>query len=203
MRKGSTAGALLLVLLLLAAPGAAWATLIGQTITVTFSEAGFEDEVDSVLVGDGPEIVVGDSTSIGGSILNVGELIDVGALSVEFVIRGDGDTHSPGFQKAGFEADAHYVLSGLDFSPFWIGDVSVTTDNIVGVALGSEVLFSDDSLTFIVGTLGVGEIAGAPDLGTVTLDLELIPEPNPGLLLAAALAGLGLVRLLRRTCSAS
>jgi hypothetical protein len=203
MGKRSVAGALLGMLLLLAAPGAAWATLIGQTVTVTFSEAGFEDEVDPAIVGDGPEIVFDDTTNIGGSILNVGELIDVGALSVEFVIRGDGDVHSPGFQTAGFGADARYVLSGLDFSPFWIGGVIVTTENIVGVALGSEVLFSADSLTLIVGTLGVGEIAEAPDLGTVTLDLELIPEPNPGLLLGAALAGLGLIRCFRRRCSAS
>lgn len=203
MGKRSVTGAVLGVLLLLAAPGTAWATLIGQTITVTFTEPGFPDEVDSVLVGDGPEIVFDDTTNIGGSILDLGELIDIGELAIQFVIRGDGPVHSTGFQTTGFGADARYVLSGLDFSPLRIGDIHVTPENIVGVALGSEVLFSADSVTLVIGTLGVGEIAGAPDLGTVTLELELVPEPSPALLLAAAFAGLGLMLRFRCSCSAS
>jgi hypothetical protein len=182
------------------APGPAQATLIGQTITVTFTESGFADEVDSVLVGPDPEIVFDDTTNIGGSILDLGELIDIGELSIELVIRGDGAFHSPGFQTAGFGADARYVFSELNLAPLWIGGVSVTLDNVVGVALGSEVLFSADAVTLIVGTLGVGEVSGGPDLGTVTLDLELVPEPHSGLLLGAALVGLVLIAQCRRSC---
>jgi hypothetical protein len=187
-----------------ALPVPAGATLIGQSVTVTFSESGFPDEVDSVVVGGAAEITAGDASNIGTNILIGGESIDIGAFSITFVLRGDGGPHSsPGYQTTGFGPDARYVVSGLTFDPpLEIGGVGVTLDNVIGVALGPEVQFTDSSITLVIGTLGVGELPGEFDVGSVTLDLVLIPEPATIALLGLGLGGLCMLKR-RAACECS
>jgi PEP-CTERM motif len=178
----------------------AQATLIGQNILVTFQEPGFADTSDNVTVGAGPEFVSGDGTNIGDDILLDFELIDVSDSSILYRVQGGGPPHAtPGYTTTGFDPLAQYVFSNLSWTtPSRITGVNVVLDDVIGVALGSEVFFTDDSVTLVVGTLGVAHVAGAPDLGNIRLDLSVEPigggggggtAPEPSTL---ALFGVGL-----------
>lgn len=187
----------------LATPRAAHASLIGSSATVTFVEPGFPDAVTVVTVGAGPEITPGDASAIGDDILLDGEFIDLDAFSIVYRVRGDGDPvpGSPGFFTTGFDPDAMYVFSGLTFgpTPFRITDVGIGLVNVIGVALGPQVSFTDTSVSLVIGTLGVGEIPGGLDLGTITLSLRVepigptqaVPEPRTLAALALGLLAVG------------
>jgi hypothetical protein len=171
-------------------------------VTVTFVEPGFTDEVDNVTVGAGSEIAQGDGSNIGDNILLGGEFIDIGDSSLVYRVRGDGPAHpTPGYSTTGFDPLAYYLFE-FDFgaSGDQIVSVAIVLQDVIGVALSSEVFFTDDSLQLYVGTLGVlGDVLGGPDLGTITLNLEIesngppvgaVPEPS-----SVAALGLGLVAL--------
>jgi hypothetical protein len=195
MRTLSVAAVMLAAL---TSPRSANASLIGYNATVTFVEPGNPDAVNVVTAGAGPEITPADGTDIGDNILLDGEFIDFGDFSIVYRVRGDGADLSghPGYQTTGFDPDATYVFSGLTFgpTPYRITGVNVGLANVILVALGSEVTFTDDSVSLRIGTLGVGQVAGGPDLGTITLDLQVepvggTPVPEPSVF---AMLGLGL-----------
>lgn len=179
-------------------PQPASASLIGQNVTVTFSELGFADVVDIVMVGAGPEIEELDGTNIGDDILLGGEFIDIGDASIQYMVRGDG----PG-GTTGFGAGSFYEFTNLFWSgpvPGIITDVTVDLVDVNGVAVGPgmEVTFTPNSVKLLVDTLTVDDDpTGGPDLGLITLNLAVehtqVPEPS-----TLGLSLLGLVGLIAR-----
>ncbi len=184
--------------------GQAEATLIGQNVTIEFLE-GADNFTDVVTVGAGSEISFGDGTNIGDAILLDFESIDIGAASISYDIQGGGPPHStPGFSTTGFGPDARFVFSNLTLpSPSQISAVNIVLSNVIGVLLGTEVSFTDDSVTLFVGTLGIGEVGG-PDLGNIRLDLTFtpingpVPEPSLAVLIGIAVAAAAVRRYGRR-----
>jgi hypothetical protein len=190
---------------LMLSPSITLAAFIGQMPTVTYSESGFLDLVDNVTVIDpGVEIAFGDASVIGNDIMLDGEFIDIQGSRLVFSIRGEGPAYTgsdcTNCQTTGLGPDAHYTLSGFNWGGTQsIGSVAVTLDNIWGVSLGSEVLFSPTSISLYTGTLGVGPVTGGPDLGTVTLNVTFVPLPAALPLFGAGLAAFaGLVGRRRR-----
>jgi hypothetical protein len=181
---------------LLLIPSITLASFVGQTPTVTYAESGYSDLVDNVTVVDpGIELQFNDGSNIGNGIMLDGEYIDIKGSSIVFSIRGDGPAYTGSdcatCQTTGLGADAHYTLSGFNWGGSQsIGSVTVTLDNIWGVALGSEVFFSPNSISLDIGTLGVGPVISGPDLGTVTLNVTFVPLPA-----ALPLFGTGLAAL--------
>lgn len=157
------------------------ASLVGQDVTVTFSESGFGDEVDVVTVGAGNEIIAGDGSNIGDNIFLDFDFINIESESIVLQLQGGGGAHSTGFSLLGFGPDASYSFTGLNWgvTPGRITGVDIVLDNVIGVSLLSEVNFTDNSIDLIVGTLGIGEILGAADIGTVTLNLTVDHSPVP------------------------
>ena len=104
----------------------------------------------------------------------------------------------------GYGTGAHYVISDL-FNPAVakITGVSIVLNNIVGVALNSEVFFDDHSVTLDIDTLGVR--TSDTNLGAVTLNLTVqdvstpppVPEPASLTLLVTGLSAFG-VKFRRR-----
>jgi hypothetical protein len=186
----------------LAAGSEARASLIGLDVTVTFVEPSFLDTVDTVVVTAGQEIAAGDLSNIGGGILLGGEFIDIGDSSIVYRVRGDGPPlASPtGYSTTGFDPLAYYLF---DFDFASAGDqivgVMIVLQDVIGVEFPTEVAFTGNSVTLLVGTLGVLEVAGGPDLGRITLNLTIestgppggaVPEPS-----SFAALGLGLAAL--------
>jgi hypothetical protein len=196
------AAAFVAFVLLCSTGGTAHALLMGQQVAVSFSDPSMSyNAADTVTVVTGPEFFVGDSTNISQGFL-YGENIDIGDTSIGYHVRGDG----PG-NTTGWGPDAAYTFTILGWGPVPMKITGVTIDlsNVNGVALGSEVSFTDNSVKLDVGTLTVGQIAGAPDLGQITLNLHseaipasAVPEPGTLTLLALGGAGLGFLGLRRR-----
>jgi hypothetical protein len=185
--------ALLLALLpLLGLPARAHASLIGQTPSVRLTDGASLDVLDSVLAGAGPELTPGDGSNIG-ALLLPNEWIDFGDFTIEIAL----EEGAPG-GSTGYPAGTRYLFSDLFFGDplSVISGVDVALDNVSGVALGSEVSFTQHSVTLFIDTLVIGEIPNAVDVGRVTLSLDVVLIPEPGTL---ALVGLGLAALsLRR-----
>jgi hypothetical protein len=173
----------LLVALVSLGPGAASASLIGQTVGVSLTDGGALSFADNVVVAEpGPELTPGDGSSIGGVLLPT-ESVDVRSdrivLSIEEGAPGGG---------TGYPAGTHYTFSNLVFfdGPTQIVGIHVTTVNLTN--LGS-VTFTGSSVTVPLSELVVGEIPGV-NVGslTVVLDTVAIPEPATATLVAAGLA---------------
>lgn len=184
-----------------ASPASASSILIGTSATVSLFDAGagFNPLQDTVtVVSPGAEISAGDSTNIGGVALITGEFINIEATSIKFsIFGGGGDQGTPGYQLTGYDPGAHYVISDL-FNPALakITDVSIVANNIVGVALGSEVFFDEHSVTLDIDTIGV--LTSRNNLGTLTLNLTVqdvstapVPEPASLTLLVTGLSAFG------------
>jgi hypothetical protein len=181
-------GRLLAVSLLLLLAADARASLIGQTLGVRLTDGGALDESDSVLAGAGPELMPGDGSNIGGLMLP-NERIDFADFSIE--VRLEEGVAGGG---TGYPPDTRYVFSELFFGDplSVIADVTLTLDNVSGVDLGSEVTFTQSSVTLFIDSLVIGEIPNAVDVGRVLIELEVAQIPEPGTLL---LCGLGLAAL--------
>jgi hypothetical protein len=183
---GSLAKALALgVLLLLPAP--ADASLMG-TAQVRVTDGASLDVSDDVAIGVGAEITPGDGSNIG-ALLLPGESIDLGGFTIDLVLEEGADDGT-----TGYPAGTQIVFANLDFGDPTLGIVGIGVElvNISGVALGSEITFTGNSIAVRVDTLGIGGIAGAIDAGTIRLDLEVAQVPEPG---SFALAALGMTLL--------
>lgn len=158
-------------------------------------------------VGDPPvqdvEVAHGDGSPIAVSgVLFDKDWIDIDDDVVTFQIQGGGPTHSPGYQTKGAGPDARFEITGMDFTPATpITSVGIVLIDIIGVAEGTELTFTGDSLTLIFGTLG---IRADTDVGQVIVTLnptdpgpDVIPEPTTLALLGLGVVG-GLVRRRRR-----
>jgi hypothetical protein len=97
----------------------------------------------------------------------------------------------------GYPSGTRYLISDLDFGDpsLQILGVGLALDNVTGVALGSELVFGTDFVSLLIDSLVIGDIAGAVDVGRVTLTLELVvPEPGSLAWLAGALGAVALRR---------
>jgi hypothetical protein len=174
-------GALLLL------PASADASLVG-TALVRVSDGASLDLSDAVGIGAGPEITPGDGSNIG-ALLLPSESIDLGGFTIELLLEEgavDGTT--------GYPAGTRFIFADLDFGDpaLEIVDIGVELVNISGVALGSEITFTGHSIAVRVDNLGIGEIAGAVDVGTIRLNLEVTQVPEPS---SFALSALGMTLL--------
>jgi len=174
-------GALLLL------PVSANASIVG-TAQIRVTDGASLDVSDDVAIGVGPEITPGDGSNIG-ALLLPSESIDLGGFTIELRLEEgavDGTT--------GYPVDTRFIFANLDFGDPALEIVAIGVDlaNISGVALGSEINFTGHSIAVRVDTLGIGEIAGAVDVGTIRLNLEVTQVPEPG---SFALSALGMTLL--------
>lgn len=199
--------------LAIGAPAAAAPILIGSTVTFELLDdgVGIGDLSDTLLLGaEGDGIEAGDASDIGSLAMLEGEFIRVFNTSISFGLFGGGDEVSPGFRATGYGPGARYVLSDLlDPGVAQIIAVGIVLSDVIDVGLGTEVLFSADSITLFLDTLGILE--SASNLGTITLNLTLaevedpggpgpapVPEPGTFLLLASGAAAVAWTRRRRR-----
>ncbi len=171
----ASAGVAVLVL----AAGSGSASMIGDTIDITFAEASSLDT--TTLVGVGPELVIPGNPSSTNFLIDVdSETITLEAENQafqfgeftgndEFITFGDLDWIEPG---PGVITGVSFVLSDDNGSP----------PPVLGVT------FTDDSVTVqIDGNAIWDNFAKA----VITLEVAHVPEPSTALLLGVALLGLG------------
>jgi hypothetical protein len=205
-----TSGLVGMFLAALLAPAPVGATNVGRDVTVELvaphlpnpspppTTIAVDDSDTVIVVNPGVEITAGDTTNIGSMDLLGGESIDIGPASITYRVRGNGGTDpvDSNYTLTNFGPGAFFRFSNLE--PEIIG-VGITLSNVIGVSLGTQVQFGSDNVELFVGTLGVRHVLSGPDLGTITLNLDLaVPEPAPPVALVLGLAGLLALRLLRR-----
>jgi len=189
---------------LMATPRPAMALLTGNDVTVTFSQSGVGSFTDTV--HDPGSIVGGDSTMIGSNVLVTGESILLSDASFTYHIFGGGNPVSMGssYLTTNYGPDAQFVFSISSFTPpaSAIVHVNVGLTDVIGVALGSQVFFTGTSVTLDVGSSGLGVLTcptNCSNLGTIALNLQVAPTPEPStLVLLASSVGLLAVLGLRR-----
>ena len=199
---------------------AAKASLVGTTVDFTFKETGFADSLESnvSVVDPGLELDGGGSNQlVDDFIMSSNESIDLGVDTIVFTLEGldpVSGTSAPILNTTGFTGDARYEISGFDdtlLNLFEIGagdNFAIVTSNIWGdaaqtpLSLGTELIVDTTSniITLFMASLHIGEIAGAPDLGTITLYVDRAPPsviPLPAAL-PLMLSALGLIGFLAR-----
>jgi len=171
------------------------ASFIGTTAEITFSSASGDftplpivspfSFTDNITVGAGNEIQAGDATDIGSSgglasAVPVGEYIDIGMDYIEFNIFGGvfpaiDCSLSVDCTATQLPADTTFLI---DFS-FDLLDLfeapTQTTPNLVGVALGSELVIGASSISLIFGDVLIGAALG--NFGMVRLDFAALTDP--------------------------
>ena len=192
-----------LVLYLAITPAQAALIFTGQALDITFSEPGFADLSDTVIAGTGPELVadVTSTSEIEKFAMIDFESIDIGETSILFTLRGDGGDFgifdSILYQDTGSRSGASYIVA-LAGAPITIDGVSIgETTNVVNLA-SSDVTLIDGQIHFDISNLAIGTVTGGPDLGTIRLDVTLIPVPAALPLMLSGLAGLYLITRRRK-----
>ena len=152
---------------------------------------------DTVSVGPGKEIFAGNPTNIGSSnILLNNEYAD--AQPNNRIVLG---LEAGAGTNTGYGTGASYLFSNFGFSSLSVvTGVTISLDNINGVALGSQVVLGNDSIRVFVDTLTIPAFEAAchgVQCGTITLDLLVsqVPEPVSYAVLAI---GLGALLIRRR-----
>lgn len=184
---------------------------------ITFSESPHSDIGPlAFVVGSGHEFCGANGGACNGSALTTpvailldDDFIDFAGTSVTFDLAGGGAPLAgyPGYLDLLLDPTATFTMSNLIFSNGGVlaGFSSVSLADVV---LVDQPTFTSDSLTFIVGTLGVDESAGR---GRIVFNLDIrttqppdpdpdpVPEPSSLLLLGTALVASA--RTLRRRAS--
>lgn len=170
--------ALPLALALVAAPGLAAASLIGDTIDVI---AGGDPNNGLLVVDDiaNPEIVAGDGSMIGNELLFQGESIDFRATSIVLVLT---EALSDTFSVSGIDAE----LTGVS-----LGQAPSMTDSITDVTFDANSF----SVTLNLSAPPQGTPSFATILNLTFADpMDPVPLPAGIALLLTGVAGLALVR---------
>jgi hypothetical protein len=195
-RIAATAVAIAATAILGYAPVAGAVALL-QSATVSLNSPdlpgfGLSDPlVDNVTVGPNREIcipgdagctllapgtnIAGDG-SAGSTALLPGSYVDLfNNKIVVSLVNGDaGSLHT------GFSPGSSFTFTNLVWDVASIlSNVTLGLNNITGVSVGAEVLFSDSSVTLLLDTLDIGSIVGLGDVGTVTLNLFTQPVTTP------------------------
>jgi hypothetical protein len=177
-----------LLLFLIASSTQAAFVFTDDTINISYSEPGL-NLTDAVVAGTGLEISYLDGSNIGNNIMLDFEYIDIGDTTITFNLRGDGPDHTKaGYQKTGLVGS--YVIS-LAASNLSISNLSLgTVTDIDGVSLGSVISYDAKNIYFDISTLGILEKTPGADIGSLTMNVELVPVPAALPLLLSGLAGL-------------
>jgi hypothetical protein len=104
-----------------------------------------------------------------------------------------------GYNLTGWGVNDGYLFENFDWGvPGDIVGVSTTLSNIIWANEATELSFTTNSISLLLGTMEIGEIVGADDIGILTLDITFrenqqppaIPEPSTFVLMAFGLGGL-------------
>jgi len=205
MRRISTSLlAVLALTLTMAVPASAAPFFFGEDLDFAFIDAGvgglnpplgtFTDLNVSVLAGD-EEIEESDAVGNIQGVMLQGEFIDVLDQSITFSIFGGGNVVSPGYRDPGLNNLARYELTDI-FDP---GDNLAITNVTLGATtnvLAPTVVFNFTANTITLSLVGLGILETIPNLGQLTLNVEIsplapppIPEPGTLALLGSGIAG--------------
>jgi len=214
---------LALTLMLSLAPVALATTysLNGQGVTVAYMETLPSPPASpgttvsatdtAVIAGPGGPQIVGNTPDAVGSNLFSTEWIDLHDLTITYRIAGGGGTYtgteaqcqgSPGCTYWDSAAsDARFEFSNLGFGAAGgaLQNVMLSGSNVFGASVSD---ITPDSFLLTFGSAGILNQNGAPDLGTLTMTLDVaqVPLPGSGMLLLTACSGLAFIAR-RRACN--